>query len=94
MVVYGDFEWDDDKAAKNLSKHGIAFAEAATAVIDPNALFLQDETDQEEERFRVIGRSSKANILLVVVVERGSQERLISARLATEKEEELYFYEG
>lgn len=30
-IVYGDFEWDDAKAATNLTKHGISFEEAVTA---------------------------------------------------------------
>jgi uncharacterized DUF497 family protein len=30
-IVDGDFEWDDDKAASNLAKHGVSFPEAATA---------------------------------------------------------------
>lgn len=31
-VVDGDFEWDDDKAASNLDKHGVSFPEAATVL--------------------------------------------------------------
>ncbi len=27
-VVFGDFEWDDRKAASNLKKHGVSFEEA------------------------------------------------------------------
>ncbi|MBA2304698.1 MAG: BrnT family toxin [Acidobacteria bacterium] len=30
-----EFEWDLAKAARNLTKHGIAFAEAATVFDDP-----------------------------------------------------------
>ena len=47
-IVYGDFEWDDAKAATNLSKHGISFEEAVTAVVDPNALFLADDSGSEQ----------------------------------------------
>jgi len=29
------FEWDHDKAASNLSKHGVSFEEAVTVFYDP-----------------------------------------------------------
>jgi hypothetical protein len=48
-VVQGDFEWDDAKAAANFVKHGVTFEEAATAVTDPDAIFLAD--DLHAERF-------------------------------------------
>ena len=32
------FEWDDDKAASNLEKHGVSFEEAATVFRDPFAM--------------------------------------------------------
>jgi uncharacterized DUF497 family protein len=89
-VVSDDFEWDDEKAAKNLEKHGVSFEEAATAVIDPHALFFKDDAESNEERFQVIGRSWLENVLFVVLVERGKRDRIISARRATRKEERLY----
>jgi hypothetical protein len=33
-----NIERDPDKAASNLTKHGVSFDEAATALLDPNAL--------------------------------------------------------
>ena len=41
-VVEGDFEWDSDKAASNLRKHGVSFPEAATVFADPLAVYLDD----------------------------------------------------
>ena len=41
-VVHGDFEWDADKAARNIAKHGVSFQEAASAMTDP---FSQDFAD-------------------------------------------------
>ena len=37
------FDWDDSKAEINKKKHGVSFAEAATAFNDPNAIELLDE---------------------------------------------------
>ena len=34
-VVHGNFEWDADKAARNIAKHGVSFEEAASAMRDP-----------------------------------------------------------
>ena len=41
-IIDGDFEWDEDKAASNFSKHRISFAEAATVFADPAAVYLDD----------------------------------------------------
>ena len=87
-VVQGDFEWDDAKAAANLVKHGVTFEEAATAITDPDAVFLAD--DLRAERFAAIGASARGRTLYVVHVERGQRERIISARTATAAEQTLY----
>jgi uncharacterized DUF497 family protein len=88
-IVYGDFEWDDVKAATNLTKHGISFEEAVTAVVDPNAVFLADDSGSEQ-RVVVLGMSKQVRVLFVVQVERDQRDRIISARVATRAEETLY----
>jgi uncharacterized DUF497 family protein len=88
-IVYGDFEWDAEKAEENLTKHGVSFEEAATALVDPRAVFLSDESGGEE-RFVAIGMSEQARVLFVVHVERGARDRIISARAATTAEEAIY----
>jgi uncharacterized DUF497 family protein len=87
-VVQGDFEWDDAKAAANLAKHGVTFEEAATAIADPEALFLSD--DVQVDRYVAIGASAMGRSLYVVHVERGQRDRIISARSATPAEQALY----
>jgi hypothetical protein len=44
-IIFGDFEWDDRKAAINLKKHGVSFEEALTALADPNAIEAPDLAD-------------------------------------------------
>ena len=52
------FEWDPEKAAANLRKHGVSFAEATEAFGDPLALNMPDpEHSSLEERFLVLGLS-------------------------------------
>jgi uncharacterized protein len=87
-VVEGDFEWDLDKAASNLVKHGVSFAEAATVFADPFAVYLDDGSGIG--RLVVIGTSLRERFLYVVHVERGSRDRIISARPATAAERDVY----
>jgi hypothetical protein len=88
-VTLGSYEWDEDKAAANLEKHGVSFVEAASALQDPHVAYL-DATTGEEERFAAIGLSAAARALYVVHVERGTRDRIISARLATPAERDIY----
>jgi uncharacterized DUF497 family protein len=87
-VVYGDFEWDEAKAAANARKHGITFEEAATVFEDVDLLVNVDPVDRS--RFIAVGFSSVARVLVVVHVVPSEHTRLISARRATSNEERLY----
>ena len=87
-VVEGDFEWDSVKAAANLVKHGVSFAEAATVFADPFAVYLDDGSGVG--RMVVIGASLRERVLYVVHVERGQRDRIISARPATRGERDVY----
>ena len=85
------FEWDDDKAASNLEKHGVSFEEAATVFRDPFALIFDDEAHSfEEQREIMIGPSTRNRLLLVYFTERGDKLRIFSARPATRKERQDY----
>jgi uncharacterized DUF497 family protein len=87
------FEWDEDKAELNLVKHGIDFFEAASVWFDDFSLEMLDLNHSlNEERWLRLGFSEKANLLVVVYVERSDQDRIriISARKATRPEREEY----
>ena len=84
------FEWDEEKAALNLKKHGVRFETAARVFCDENRIELFDSIhSDEEERYNTIGRVD--NILFVVYTERKNRVRLISARPANRKERRLYY---
>jgi uncharacterized DUF497 family protein len=85
------FEWDENKAAKNLKKHGIGFADAIEVFDDFNAVDSPDESHSENEiRFNIIGLCGK-NLIFVVFTEVGFDAiRLISARRTTKFEEKIY----
>ena len=88
------FEWDPAKAAANLRKHGVSFAEAETAFSDDYAKVLPDpdHSTDDEDRFLLLGLSSALRVLVVVhcLREAGSVIRLISARRATRIERAQY----
>ena len=87
------FEWDPRKAAANLQKHGISFAEAETAFYDDYSAILEDpDHSDDEERFLLLGMSAAFRVLLVVhaVHEAGAVIRLVSARKATRSERVQY----
>lgn len=87
------FEWDEHKDQLNQRKHGISFDEAKTVFYDDAALVIDDpEHSEEEERFIILGLSSRANLLVVCHCYRASETviRLISARKATKTEAKFY----
>lgn len=84
-------EYDPQKAATNLKRHGVSFEEAITVFSDPLASTLPDDQhSQDEARFVTVGESSVGRVLFVVYTERGSRIRLIGARLATARERTEY----
>ena len=87
------FEWDENKNQINQRKHGVSFDEAKSVFYDHNALVIDDpEHSEEEDRFIILGLSSKANLLIVCHCYRASDTviRIISARKATKTESSFY----
>ena len=86
-----DYDWDPRKAAENLRKHGVDFADAVIALEDENALTIED-SDHDEQRFKTLGMGPSLNILFLVHCERSENRiRIISARKADRGETEQYF---
>ena len=83
------YEWDSKKAASNLRKHGIDFADAVTVLDDQNALTIPDP-NPEEDRFVTMGLDALWRVLIVVYTWRGEVIRIISARKATPGERSQY----
>ena len=89
-VIFGDFEWDDRKAAANLRKHGVSFEEAITALADPRAIAAPDLAFPD--RWITIGRSVLLRVLFVVHTESlpGARIRIVSARKASASQRRKY----
>ena len=84
-----DFEWNRDKAAINLKKHRIDFADAATVFDDLNAITIENP-GHDEFRFITIGMDAYGRLVVVVYTWRGEKIRIISARKATKQEQKYY----
>lgn len=91
------FEWDRNKAASNLRKHGVSFIEASEIFNDPLAIKLRDdEHSEKEERWVTIGQVRSMRIVVTVHTWQEDDDniyvRIISARKATVHE--IKNYEG
>lgn len=85
------FEWDEQKAASNLTKHRVSFEDAVTVFDDPLSDSVPDpDHSVEEQRFIIIGATESGKILVVAHTDDGQTVRIISAREATHGERQFY----
>lgn len=85
------FEWSTDKAAANLTKHGVSFAEASEVFSDPLSIDYDDpDHSNAEDRAVIIGASLRHRLLFVSFTEREGRIRIISARTLTPQERGRY----
>jgi uncharacterized DUF497 family protein len=90
-----EFEWNEAKAKANFRRHGVSFDLAKTVFKDPFAIeFLDDRDEHEEERFVIIGVAEAKVLLFVAYTEREERIRIISARRATQYEQDDYFQQN
>ena len=92
-VIHGRFEWDKEKEAINIKKHGISFEEILPMFDDPLFWEKEDFAHSSLDETRYIG-TAKINGFAVVVscyTERERERiRIISARASTKEEEKFY----
>ncbi len=88
-----NFIWDENKNIINQKKHeGVSFDEAKTVFFDELARLIPDPDHSDgEERFILMGVSSKFRLLTVCHCEKNSNTiRIISARKAIKFEKKQY----
>ena len=84
------FEWDDDKDAANIAKHGISFRQACK-IFDGIILTADDDRhDYGEVRQNSIGMLDGLVVIVVTHTDRNGRIRLISARPAKRRERDRY----
>lgn len=86
------FEWDNDKAARNVRLHGVSFEEACELfTTDAPVLEVYDaDHSVTEDRFKSIGPIQRGLVLVVWTERMNDVVRIISAWWATKTEEQLY----
>jgi uncharacterized DUF497 family protein len=90
-----EFEWHKAKAEANFRRHGVSFDLATTVFKDPFAVELVDDREEHgEERFVIIGMADDKVLLFVAYTEREERIRIISARRATQNEQDHYFQQN
>ncbi|BCR05269.1 toxin [Desulfuromonas versatilis] len=82
------FEFDPEKSAANLAKHGIDFVEAQALWSDPDLLEIPAK-NLDEPRYLVIGRIGKKHWSGIITY-RQTIIRIISVRRSRAEEVSLY----
>ena len=85
-----EYEWDPAKAAANLRKHKVDFADAAVALEDPLARTVHDPDASGEERYVSLGSDPAGRLLVTVFMRRRKRIRIISSRRASPAERRHY----
>jgi hypothetical protein len=89
-----NFEWDNDKAQRNLRKHGVSFDEASIAFGDPFSVTIDDPDHSiDEQRLLLLGQTLNGKLLVIGHLDDGETIRIISARMA-ERHERRQYEEG
>ena len=79
MQKKSDFEWDSAKDLMNQDKHGVSFALAQLAFLDPIRVILEDlEHSDSESRYYCLG-SVAGGVMTVRFTYRSNRIRIIGA---------------
>ena len=85
-----DFEWDKGNIEKNIAKHDIKNSEAEEVFFNFNIINFDEKHSTSERRYFLLGITNENKILFVVFTIRGEKIRIISSRIASDKEREIF----
>lgn len=89
-IIDLEFEWDENKNRLNVKNHKVRFSLAIKVFEDPYRIEMYDDDHSaDEDRYITIGTAGR--VLCVVYTQRINRVRIISARLATRWEQEVYW---
>jgi hypothetical protein len=80
--------WDEAKRKTNLEKHGLDFADSGLVYEDPNKITFQSPRKGEARKQDIAMVAARA--LTLIYVERGTDLQVISFRVASRVEREVY----
>jgi uncharacterized DUF497 family protein len=88
----GSFEWDPNKAAANVRKHGVQFSEAVGVFSDDYAItIIDDESDPTAQRLLTLGMGIRGRAFWLLFTATAAKNiRIISARTAGKRERDQY----
>ncbi|RAP33964.1 hypothetical protein DID80_07705 [Candidatus Marinamargulisbacteria bacterium SCGC AAA071-K20] len=86
-----EFEWDEEKNKSNIKKHGLSFEEVRDVFLGILVTSMDIRLDYGETRYISIGILEDIIVIVVIHTNRNGRVRLISARLAKEKERRQYY---
>jgi uncharacterized DUF497 family protein len=84
------FTWDETKRQTNLREHGFDFADASRVFEGPTFTFEDDRFSYGEQRFITLGLL-RGQVVVIAHTERDDEERVISMRKGTKREQTFYF---
>jgi len=84
------FEWDENKSASNLEKHGISFDEAVRVFEGVYLSHIDPRENYGEVREITTGIIAETVVTVVVHTDRDEAIRIISARKANRRERNEY----
>ena len=85
------YQWDPARAAANLKKHGVSFADAVTVFEDQLALTREDIDSRDGPRFVTLGMDAVGRVLVVVYTYRDTGSiRVVSAWKADRSQRKQY----
>ncbi len=84
-----EFEWDEDKRQRGISKHQVDLLYAAGVFEGPVLIAADDRGEYGEDRFIAIG-TVRGEVFVVVFTRRGDKVRLISARKGGRRDRRKY----
>jgi uncharacterized DUF497 family protein len=86
-----EFDWNQWNLQKNEIKHGVSMIEAESVFSDPELGIYDDlKHSDEEPRWIGYGKSKLHRVLMVAFTIRAKKIRIISARTASRKEQDIY----
>ena len=87
------FQWDQGNIDKNPRKHGVTNLESEQIFFNEPLIVTSDtiHSTGEEKRFYALGRTDNEKYLTVVFTLRKNLIRIISARIMSKKEKEIYY---
>jgi len=74
-----NFEWDPDKNAENIEKHGVTFEDARLAWLDPHRVSRADQRHSGSEERRFLYGRVGADVLTVRYTRDENTVRIIGA---------------